>query len=81
MGYAVIIEVGNWDKINSYGIPLTENYTYDYIKSNKTSLIINPKIELPLSKYFGLTVSPMAQINKGNSYFGIGIGTMIGLLK
>lgn len=80
-GYTIIREPGNWEKRDAGIIPIIENYTYDYTKSKKVSLIINPKIEFPISKFFGLTISPMAQINKGNSYFGIGIGTMIGSLK
>ena len=60
---------------------LTENYTWIYNKYNTVNLIINPKIEFPFTRYFGLTISPMLQINKDRTYFGIGIGQMIGLLR
>ena len=32
-------------------------------------------------KFLGLTISPMIQINKYRTYFGIGIGQMIGLVR
>ena len=60
---------------------LTENYTWNYKKYNTLSLIINPKIEFPFTRFYGLTISPMLQINKDRTYFGIGIGHMIGLLR
>jgi len=45
------------------------------------SLIINPKIEFPFTRFFGLTFSPMLQLNKHSSYYGIGIGCVIGALR
>jgi len=45
------------------------------------SLIINPKIEFPFTRFFGLTFSPMLQLNKHSSYYGIGIGCVIGVLR
>jgi hypothetical protein len=45
------------------------------------SLIINPKIEFPLTNFIGLSVSPMIQLNKDRTYYGIGFGTMLGKLK
>jgi len=45
------------------------------------SLIINPKIEFPFTRFFGLTFSPMLQLNKYSSYYGIGIGCVIGALR
>ncbi|WP_242082872.1 hypothetical protein [Aestuariivivens sediminis] len=60
---------------------LAENYTWDYKKHNAVSLIINPKIEFAFTRFYGLTISPMLQINKDRTYFGVGIGQMIGLLR
>ena len=60
---------------------LTENYTWNYKTHNTLSLIINPKIEFPFTRFYGLTISPMLQINKDRTYVGIGIGQMIGLLR
>jgi hypothetical protein len=79
LGYTIIREPENWQKIEDSF--LTENYTWDYHKYNTVSLIINPKIEFPFTRIYGLTFSPMLQINKDRTYFGIGIGQMIGILK
>lgn len=79
LGYTIIREPENWQMINA---PLlAENYTWNYKKLNTVSLIINPKMEFPFTRYFGLTISPMLQINKYRTYFGIGVGQMIGLLR
>ena len=60
---------------------LAENYTYEYSKFNTVSLIISPKIEFPFSRIYGLTISPLIQINKDRTYLGVGIGQMMGLLR
>ncbi|MFD2892676.1 hypothetical protein ACFS5J_11710 [Flavobacterium chuncheonense] len=79
LGYTIIREPVNWERNeNSF---LVENYNWNYEKHNTISLIINPKIEFPFSRFYGLTISPMTQINKDRIYFGIGIGQMIGLLR
>ena len=79
LGYTTIREPENWELINDAF--LTENYTWNYKKYNAVSIIINPKIEFPFTRFYGLTISPMCQISKDRSYFGIGIGQMIGLLR
>ena len=79
LGYTVIREPENWERIDN-GF-LAENYTWNYNKYNTVSLIINPKIEFPFTRFYGLTISPMVQINKDRTYFGIGMGQMIGLLR
>lgn len=82
VGYSIIKEPENWQYVPSGTIIiLSENYTYSYRKYSTMSLIINPKIEFPVTKHFGLSLSPMAQINKDRTYFGIGLGTMIGKLR
>lgn len=79
LGYTVIIEPENWKYIdNSF---LEENYTWNYKKNNTVSLIINPKIEFPIAKFMGLSISPTIQINKDRTYYGIGIGSMLGKVK
>ena len=78
-GLAVIREPTNWQPIENnfvYG-----NYSFDYNTYNTISLIVNPKIEFPFTRFYGLTISPMLQINKDRTYIGIGIGQMIGLLR
>lgn len=79
LGYAIMREPGNWKKLDSGFI--VENYSWDYKKHNTVSLILNPKIEFPFTRFYGLTLSPMVQINKDRTYFGIGIGQMTGLLR
>ncbi|WP_245583439.1 hypothetical protein [Salinimicrobium terrae] len=79
LGLAVIKEPTNW-QILERGL-LYQNYTFDYNKYYTLGLILNPKIEFPFTKYFGLTLSPMLQINKDRTYIGIGIGHMIGPLR
>jgi len=80
VGYTVIREPENWQKIESKSL-IAENYTWNYKRNNTASLIINPKIEFPLTSFFGLTVSPMLEVNKYSVYYGVGIGTMVGLLR
>lgn len=79
IGYATIREPENWELINDPA--LAENYSWNYKKHNTISIIINPKIEFPFSRFYGLTLSPMLQINKDRTYFGIGIGQMNGILR
>ncbi|GAA4280661.1 hypothetical protein [Gaetbulibacter aestuarii] len=79
LGYTIIREPINWMRIDNAF--LTSNYTWEYYKYNTVSLIINPKIEFAFSRFYGLTLSPMIQINKDRTYFGVGIGNMIGLLR
>ncbi len=82
-GYTTITEPENWKKVEGNIIDglITDNYTWDEGKHHGISFIINPKIEFPLTRFWGLTVSPMIQINKDRTYFGIGIGSMLGLLR
>ncbi len=79
LGFTVIREPTNWQPTG--GSFLGQNYSYDYHKYNTISLIINPKIEFPFTRFYGLSISPMIQINKDRTYFGIGFGQMIGLLR
>lgn len=79
LGYTTIREPGNWQFVN--GGFLTANYTYEYSRYNTVSFIINPKIEFPILRFYGFTFSPMLQINKERTYYGVGFGQMIGLLR
>ena len=81
IGYSILTEPENWEKINNNFVHLQKNYSYDNVEHKAVSLIVNPKIEFPITRFFGFTISPMLQINKERTYFGIGIGSMIGLLK
>ncbi len=79
LGYTTIKEPGNWQRTGSH--LLKENYTWDYDKYHTISLIINPKIEFPLTRFYGFSVSPMFQLNKDRVYLGIGVGHIFGLLR
>lgn len=79
LGFTVIHEPTNWQSLN--GGFIGPNYSFDYREYNTVSLIINPKIEFPITRIYGLTFSPMLQINKDRTYIGVGIGQMIGLLR
>ena len=81
IGYKIYTKPENWMKIQEGSSTWTENYSYEYIDYNAISLIINPKIEFPVIRYWGLTVSPMVQISRNGTYVGIGFGKMIGLLR
>lgn len=83
VGYTTIEEPTNWQKVGGSIIEdmVKDNYTWDWEKRHGVSFIINPKIEFPLTHFWGLTVSPMVQINKDRTYFGIGVGSTLGLLK
>jgi hypothetical protein len=56
------------------------NYTWDNVDSNTMSIILNPRVEFLLTEYFGLQVSPLAVINNQSSYYGLGIGFVVGNL-
>lgn len=81
VGYTLYKEPENWTRIVDNTVSLGENYSYDKVKRNAVSLIVNPKIEFPITRYFGFTVSPLMQVNKDRTCFGIGIGTMFGLCR
>ena len=68
VGYTHITEPENWEKINNNPVSITKNYSYDNVKHGTVSLIVNPKIEFPITRYFGFTVSPMLQINRDRIY-------------
>ncbi len=83
LGYNIYTKPENWEKIlyNPYTLNLGRNYSYDDIDYHALSLIINPKIEFPLTRYWGLTLSPMLQTSRNGTYIGIGFGSMIGMLR
>jgi hypothetical protein len=79
IGFTVISEPTNWVYVG--GSAIGQNYTYDMEKHKTISLIFNPKVEFPFSRFFGITISPMLQVNKDRMFIGIGAGSMIGMLK
>ena len=82
LGYMIIKEPANWQHNASESvIDFSENYSYSYRSYSTIGVVINPKLELPFSKYFGISVSPVVQLNKDRIYYGIGLGTMLGKLR
>ena len=79
IGYASIRQAGDW-QLTGAGI-FSRNYSWTYSYYNALLFSVNPKFELPFTKYYGLTISPAVHFTKGATYFGIGFGHMIGLLK
>ena len=79
IGYTYLTEATNWKRVTEF--TLGENYTYDIEKHGSVSFIINPKIEFPIIRYFGATLSPILQLNKDRTYIGIGFDLMLGLLR
>ena len=79
IGFTQIQTVGNWQK--DLNANFVENYTYDNVSKNVVSVIINPKLEIPLGGVFGFSVSPMAVLNSKSNYYGVGLGYIIGRVK
>ncbi|MBK8627435.1 MAG: hypothetical protein IPN86_18270 [Saprospiraceae bacterium] len=87
IGTAIIIEPKSWKKLDPVGWPFIFNdlgaSNYDYLnkKYYEWSITLNPKIEFPFRRFYGITISPMVQISKTRTYYGLGIGQMIGEVK
>ena len=79
IGYSTVQLVENWE--SDYGGSFDSNYSYDIVRTDVGSLIISPKLEFPLGRIFGFTISPTAVINNKSSYYGIGLGYMVGLIR
>lgn len=56
-------------------------YDYQMQSSKKISLVLNPKIELPLCCTVGCSVGPMIIVNGTQQYIGAGIGIMYGVVS
>lgn len=80
VGYTILKEPNMWQPVGTF-LSLNNNYTYSYRSYNTMSLIINPKLEILATSFFGATVSPMVQINKDRIYVGVGVGYMLGVFK
>ena len=44
IGYSILTEPENWEKINNNFVHLQKNYSYDNVEHKAVSLIVNPKI-------------------------------------
>ncbi|MCB9309611.1 MAG: hypothetical protein H6567_06115 [Lewinellaceae bacterium] len=79
IGFTTIKEPENWQK--NTNIYWAENYSWNYKEYKAISLIINPKIEFPFFRFTGLSIYSLVQINKYRTFFGVGMGQMIGLCR
>lgn len=79
IGYTSIEKPTNWEVVNPESNKRAI-YMYDKYTEKEASLIIQPKIEFLIERYFGFTVSPTVQISEHETYIGIGFGSMIGNL-
>lgn len=79
VAFTIIREPYNWRPVG--GSFITENYAYDMQGYNTISFIINPRIEFPFTRFYGLSLSPLLMINKDRTFVGVGVGHMIGLLR
>lgn len=80
IGYTSIDKPTNWEAVNLVKSGPNKTYMYDTSFEQEASLIIQPKIEFLIERYFGFTVSPTLQISESETYIGIGFGSMIGNL-
>lgn len=76
----------NWRKSTGGGgfggdFGLRASHRYDYHSYQTLSIVINPKIEFPFSRFYGLSVSPQLVVNKDRTLVSIGVGHMIGFLR
>lgn len=78
LGLSTLQVPHNWEPLKG-GTGL--NYSWDTKKYNTLSLIINPILEFPITRFIGFNLSPLLLINKDRTYVGIGIGTMLGKLR
>lgn len=58
-----------------------DQYYFQTNASKKISLVLNPKVEMPLLYSVGCSVGPMVVLNNNQTYIGAGIGIMYGLIK
>ncbi|WP_346859282.1 hypothetical protein [uncultured Draconibacterium sp.] len=58
-----------------------DQYYHSTQTTKKLCFIVNPKLELPLSCTLGFSVGPMYVVNNAQSYFGLGVGLMYGVLR
>ncbi|TDL99438.1 MAG: hypothetical protein C4K58_05920 [Flavobacteriaceae bacterium] len=80
LGYSIFTVAENFTKKDGL-FYLDSNYTWEKKDYDMVSLIINPKLEFPFTRYVGLTLSPELTINEKRVYYGAGLGLMVGLLR
>ncbi|MCH2192812.1 hypothetical protein [Kordia sp.] len=80
VGFSTISLPENWQSVEGTFL-FSDNYTWDTYNYNTISFVISPKIEFPFTRHYGLSLSPVFQINKDRTYIGIGFEHMFGLIR
>jgi len=71
----------NFFPVNSGFFDLGSNYTYSYEKTTVVGLLLTPRIEFPLARWFGLSVGALANINIQDSGFALSLAMHLGHLR
>ena len=78
-GRAWVRNLDHWQP--GHNIDISANYTPVYDLHKEVCFYFNPRVEFPLSRYIGLSISPLYIASKHASYIGIGIGHISGVLR
>ena len=57
------------------------NYTYERHTHSGWALFVQPSVEFPLTRHFGIAVSPFVNINQFHPVFGVELATQLGYLR
>lgn len=57
------------------------NYSWETLQHTSVSLVLNPKLEFPFTRFIGLYLSARVQINRNFSFVRFGVGASIGILR
>ena len=57
------------------------NYQIGFRKRQQVSLILNPKIEFPITSVLGFSIGPMLIVNDERTFFGVSIGVLYGIIS
>ena|GEM_PF-4952644 len=58
-----------------------DNYYYDSRYRNRIGFIVNPQIEFPFFKGYGLSVSPLVEFGGRKTVYGVGISHIFGRVR
>lgn len=59
----------------------TSNYSFDEESNNNAEVVINPKIEFPFTRVYGLSISPFISMNSRKFFFGVSLDNIAGILR
>lgn len=81
VNYTDLLEFTNWRKETTDSNDAFKDgfvYRHDSYRHGTVGFVINPKIEFPFLKFFGLTITSNLNINKNRTLLGVGFGIMLG---